>query len=76
MAGVFKVFSLTPAGHVRKWFLPFQDTFLPVWSLWAVGVVIGAAGISARWGITELTEDEAAVQRFLGGEDAAGVAPL
>jgi DeoR family transcriptional regulator, aga operon transcriptional repressor len=25
--------------------------------------VIGAAGISARWGITELTEDEAAVQR-------------
>jgi DeoR/GlpR family transcriptional regulator of sugar metabolism len=25
--------------------------------------VIGAAGLSARWGITELTEDEAAVQR-------------
>lgn len=25
--------------------------------------VIGAAGISARWGVTELTEDEAAVQR-------------
>jgi DeoR family transcriptional regulator of aga operon len=25
--------------------------------------VIGAAGISARWGITELTEDEGAVQR-------------
>ena len=25
--------------------------------------VIGAAGISARWGITELTEEEAAVQR-------------
>jgi hypothetical protein len=40
MAGVFKVFSLTPAGHVRKWFLPFQDTFLPVWSLWIVGLVI------------------------------------
>lgn len=29
MAGVFKVFSLTPAGHVRKWFLPYQETFLP-----------------------------------------------
>ena len=40
MAGVFKVFSLTPAGHVRKWFLPFQDTFLPTWSLWAVGLAI------------------------------------
>ena len=25
--------------------------------------VIGAAGVSARWGVTELTEDEAAVQR-------------
>ena len=40
MAGVYKVFSLTPAGHVRKWFLPFQDTFLPVWSLWAAGLAI------------------------------------
>ena len=24
----------------RKYFLPFADTFLPVWSLWAMGVVI------------------------------------
>lgn len=40
MAGVYKVFSLTPVGHVRKWFLPFQDTFLPTWSLWAVGLTI------------------------------------
>ena len=40
MAGVYKVFSLTPAGHVRKWFLPYQDTFLPTWSLWAVGLAI------------------------------------
>src|SRR5438309_778920 len=32
MAGVFKVFSLTPVGHVRRWFLPYQDTFLPSWS--------------------------------------------
>jgi uncharacterized membrane protein YphA (DoxX/SURF4 family) len=40
MAGVFKVFSLTPVGHVRKWFLPYQDTFLPTWSLWAVGLAI------------------------------------
>jgi uncharacterized membrane protein YphA (DoxX/SURF4 family) len=40
MAGVFKVFQLGPLGHARKYFLPFQDTFLPVWSLWAVGVTI------------------------------------
>lgn len=40
MAGWYKVFLLTPAGHVHKWFLPFRDTFLPVWSLWAAGLVI------------------------------------
>jgi len=40
MAGVYKVFRLTPAGHVRKWFLPYEDTFLPVWSLWAAGLAI------------------------------------
>ena len=40
MAGVYKVFTLTPAGHVRKWFLPYRDTFLPSWSLWAVGWLI------------------------------------
>ena len=40
MAGVWKVFELGPAGHVRRFFLPFQDTFLPVWSLWIVGVAI------------------------------------
>ena len=55
MAGVFKVFSLTPAGHVRKWFLPYQDTFLPTWSLWAVGLsipfieLIGGALLLAGW---------------------------
>ena len=40
MAGVWKVFSLGPLQHARKYFLPFADTFLPVWSLWAVGVII------------------------------------
>src|SRR5260370_30879499 len=40
MAGVWKVFQLGPLNHARKYFLPFSDTFLPVWSLWAVGVVI------------------------------------
>src|SRR5204863_1154344 len=28
-------------GHARKYFTePYADTFLPMWSLWAVGVVI------------------------------------
>lgn len=40
MAGAYKVFQLGPAGHVRKYFLPFSDTFLPTWSLWAVGWTI------------------------------------
>jgi uncharacterized membrane protein YphA (DoxX/SURF4 family) len=39
-AGLYKVFTLTPVGHVQKWFLPFRDTFLPAWSLWAVGLAI------------------------------------
>jgi uncharacterized membrane protein YphA (DoxX/SURF4 family) len=36
MAGVWKVFQLGP----RKYFLPFADTFLPVWSLWFTGVTV------------------------------------
>jgi uncharacterized membrane protein YphA (DoxX/SURF4 family) len=40
MAGVWKVFQLGPLEHARKYFLPFADTFLPVWSLWLVGVAI------------------------------------
>ncbi len=40
MAGVMKVFQLGPLNHARKYFLPYADTFLPIWSLWATGVVI------------------------------------
>jgi uncharacterized membrane protein YphA (DoxX/SURF4 family) len=40
MAGIFKVFQLGPLEHARKYFLPFADTFLPVWSLWLVGVTV------------------------------------
>ena len=40
IAGVYKVFDLGPLEHARKYFLPYSDTFLPVWSLWATGVVI------------------------------------
>jgi len=57
MAGVYKVFTMTPAGHVRRWFLPYRDTFLPVWSLWLVGWLIpfvelvGGALLIAGWRI-------------------------
>jgi thiosulfate dehydrogenase (quinone) large subunit len=64
MAGLWKVFSLTPAGHVRKWFLPYADTFLPTWSLWAVGFTIPFAellggalllvGWRVRWALVGL----------------------
>ena len=37
MAGIWKVFTLGPAEHVNRYFLPASDTFLPLWSLWAVG---------------------------------------
>ena len=37
MAGEWKVFQLGPLEHTRKFFLPYTDTFLPVWSLWAMG---------------------------------------
>jgi len=40
MAGVWKVSQLGPLEHARKYFLPFSDTFLPVWSLWLIGVII------------------------------------
>jgi uncharacterized membrane protein YphA (DoxX/SURF4 family) len=59
MAGVYKVFTLTPVGHVQKWFLPFRDTFLPAWSLWAVGLaipfieLIGGALLLIGWRIYE-----------------------
>ena len=64
MAGVMKVFQLGPLNHARKYFLPFADTFLPVWSLWATGVVIpfveliaGAMvilGFRVRWALVAL----------------------
>src|SRR5436853_7776554 len=40
MAGVWKVFQLGPLEHARKYFLPYADTFLPIWSLWLMGVII------------------------------------
>src|SRR5262245_8144232 len=40
MAGVYKVFELGPLGHAPRFFLPYADTFLPTWSLWAVGATV------------------------------------
>lgn len=40
MAGVWKVFELGPFEHTRMFFLPYADTFLPVWSLWLTGTTI------------------------------------
>jgi uncharacterized membrane protein YphA (DoxX/SURF4 family) len=40
MAGVYKVFEQGPIEHARRWFLPYRDSFLPEWSLWAVGTAI------------------------------------
>ncbi len=41
MAGQWKVFTLGPVGHARRWFVgPYEDTFLPMWSLWAAGTVV------------------------------------
>ena len=64
MVGVYKVFQLGPLDHARKYFLPYADTFLPVWSLWATGVVIpfveliaGAlllVGLRIRWALISL----------------------
>ena len=55
MAGVYKVVELGPAGHVRRFFLPYQETFLPLWSLWFAGLtipfveLIGGAFVLIGW---------------------------
>ena len=60
MAGVYKVFTLTPVGHAHKWFVdPYADTFLPTWSLWATGLAIpfvellGGALLLLGWRVRE-----------------------
>ena len=50
MAGVMKVFQLGPLEHARKYFLPFSDTFLPIWSLWVMGVAIPVVELIAEIG--------------------------
>jgi uncharacterized membrane protein YphA (DoxX/SURF4 family) len=59
MAGFYKVFQLGPMEHARKYFLPYADTFLPVWSLWITGTVvpfielIGGALVLIGWRVRE-----------------------
>ena len=41
MAGWWKCFALTPAGHARRFFLEwFKDEWIPNWLLWALGTTI------------------------------------
>lgn len=41
LAGVYKVFTLTPVAHAHRWFVdPYAGTFLPTWALWVTGVTI------------------------------------
>ncbi len=64
MAGAYKVFELGPVGHVERFFLPYRTTFLPTWSLWAVGLTIPfvellaglalVAGFRVRWALLAL----------------------
>ena len=49
MAGYWKCFVLTPAGHVERFFLPFADTWIPLWLLWTVGTVIPIVELVAGW---------------------------
>ena len=60
MAGVWKVFTLTPAGHAHRYFVdPYADTFLPAWALWATGLtvpfveLVGGALMLAGWRVRE-----------------------
>jgi uncharacterized membrane protein YphA (DoxX/SURF4 family) len=60
MAGIYKVFQMTPAGHAHKFFVdPYADTFLPAWSLWLTGLTVpfvellGGALLVIGWRVRE-----------------------
>ena len=60
MAGVWKVFTLTPVGHAHRYFVdPYADTFLPNGALWALGVtvpvveLVAGALLLAGWRVRE-----------------------
>jgi len=47
MAGTWKVFDLGPVGHAQRYFLPFATTWIPLWLLWTLGVVIPFVELAA-----------------------------
>jgi uncharacterized membrane protein YphA (DoxX/SURF4 family) len=49
MAGYWKCFELTPVGHFQTYFLPFADTWLPLWLLWTVGLTVPIVELVAGW---------------------------
>ncbi len=49
MAGYWKCFVLTPPGHVRRFFLPYADTWIPLWLLWTIGLIIPVVELVAGW---------------------------
>ena len=51
MAGYYKCFVMTPAGHARHLFIePYAgSTWLPVWLLWTFGVIIPIVELIAGW---------------------------
>jgi len=50
MAGVYKVFIMTPEVHARKLFLePYQHTWIPHIMLWLLGVGIPFLELIAGW---------------------------
>lgn len=50
MAGWGKVFSQTPAGHARRYFVdPYSETWIPAWLLWTLGLAIPFVELVAGW---------------------------
>lgn len=50
MAGYSKTFELTPIGHAQQFFVvPYAETWIPVWMLWASGVIIPVVELAAGW---------------------------
>lgn len=49
MAGYWKTFVLTPAGHYHRFFEPYVGSWIPVWMLWAAGVTIPIVEFAAGW---------------------------
>ena len=50
MAGYWKTFELTPIGHAQKLFIvPYANTWIPVWMLWATGTIIPVVELVTGW---------------------------